>query len=572
MVSLLLLHSSRKSSAALLALVTVVLGTSLLVLFGTVSNSSSIRILSAHASTMGDSTSTASSTTKPPVRKLHQQDIIQHLVRGDLPEYVPTRKAMDTSKAHLYSITAAAAVVAVAGTSPEYSPVLHPWSVTVSCNNNNNIINKECAHDNPHFFMRAYGASITTGQRQRTYQGKGGITYHEFTFLPTDLGLYTVELFMTFSDAPEFTAFPLPSSEQEPQFEGIMLPGFPVRMLSHNTVPVKLQEPDHECTQADVAWPFPYSPETMPVARWKLISKSESKPARPAATTTTATTTSSTTTTTATTATKEQTNIAVLPSNMMLKMEYQHIDCNSPTNDQIRAGLYKMVRESEKPIRLILFGDSLMNLQEKAYRKMAEGIPGIRVTSFNGPDDRHTNKNVYPDAFAELLKLEEHRVVVFNYSGLYHSSCSQTNKKTAAGKEQPCGELYRSRLYELLKTLHMFPADLKIFQTMAGPDRAATLPSFSTSLEMVGYFNQIALETVREFDSDSFVVVDGYYTSSMLTASQPALSDHPEGVVSALTREWVTIFINAMKEGGNLKLAVIRNGIRSISTPGRVAW
>jgi hypothetical protein len=195
-----LLRSSRKST---LLVGFGVVGSLLLVLFGTVSNSPSSRILAA------STTSVKTAALAQPLRNL-KYNPIQHLVRGDLPEYVPTQKALETTKAHLYNITAK---------SPWSSPVLHPWSVTVSC--------KKCANDAPHFYMRAYGQSIAAGQR-RTYQGEDGTMHHEFTFLPTDLRLYTVEVVMTYSNAPDFTAFPLAANAKKPEFEGILLPGFPV--------------------------------------------------------------------------------------------------------------------------------------------------------------------------------------------------------------------------------------------------------------------------------------------------------------------------------------------------------
>lgn len=510
----------------------------LVILVATFSNFSSIGISSLLSAT--------------PSRRALQESVSvtdhSHLTPGELPRYIPTKRALATSKAHLYQIA----------TMPEkVAPILQPWSVTVSC--------KDCGNDVPHFYMRAYGPSVVTGSMTRCYK-EGTTAFHVFTFVPPDVGMYTVEVALTFSNMPDFHAFPLPANTKEPAFEGILLPGFPLRhMLAHRRADKK-EEPDHQCTSSEVAWAHPYPTDLTPVARWKVTSKGEPLSAWPAKTL----------------KASRQLNEQDQPRSMLgLEMEYQSLHCNLPTEEQVRVALNNMVQTSKKPLRIIFIGDSILGLQEQVFRKIASGIPKIAITSLIGHVWHWPS---YPEQFNKLLKLEEHRVIIFN-AGLHdiQTTCSPTN----AGDKIACDQRYQGHLFDLLKTIHLVPADLKIFQTstaawplygtVKSPD-ATPAPTFSTSPEMVRHFNEIALEIVREFKPDAFTVMDGFTMTDSRpdnrqvsrVAAQRQL--HPgQEVVSALTQQWATVLVDVLKEGGNIKLAVLRKGY-SKGTPGRVSW
>ena len=124
----------------------------------------------------------------------------------------------------------------------------YEYVVTVKCeghkdcvvNNVNNSkshnINDNCASL---FFLRAYGPAVIPGTVTSRSCGSnsidvdysaggGSVCYYEISFVFYDPGPYTIEVVLTFSSPPPITAFPLGKelNEQEPHYEGYLLPGF----------------------------------------------------------------------------------------------------------------------------------------------------------------------------------------------------------------------------------------------------------------------------------------------------------------------------------------------------------
>jgi hypothetical protein len=89
------------------------------------------------------------------------------------------------------------------------------WTCSIHCSHD------ACQHGGSLFYIRAYGPAILPGQ----YTDHRNGTY-DVTFLPLDVGIYTVEVVMTFSNPPAYSEFPVAVS-REPAYEGYMLPGFP---------------------------------------------------------------------------------------------------------------------------------------------------------------------------------------------------------------------------------------------------------------------------------------------------------------------------------------------------------
>jgi hypothetical protein len=92
-----------------------------------------------------------------------------------------------------------------------------PWVVQVHCNH------AECHSGGSLFYVRAYGPAVLTGTVQDHQNG----TY-TVEFYPMDVGSYTVEVVLAFSSHPAWNMFPL---DQEPVYEGYLLPQFPLEMV-----------------------------------------------------------------------------------------------------------------------------------------------------------------------------------------------------------------------------------------------------------------------------------------------------------------------------------------------------
>ena len=93
----------------------------------------------------------------------------------------------------------------------------HNYAINVTCEH------KECVPGRSKFFVRAYGPAIVTGLVREHTDG----TY-EILIPLSDPGDYTIEVALTFSSVPDFVDFPLQNVNQDPDYEGYLLPGFPL--------------------------------------------------------------------------------------------------------------------------------------------------------------------------------------------------------------------------------------------------------------------------------------------------------------------------------------------------------
>ena len=142
---------------------------------------------------------------------------------GELPGYTGWARPQRTL-AGLFVVESVTDTYAVSG---------KEWFVDVRCHDNDDEQGEEaegglykCPESGrSKFYLRAYGPSVITGSV--TDNGDGGYT---MSFYPIDTGRYTVEAVLDFSDAPPFDDFPYPKGQEEPGYEGYLLPGFPIQI------------------------------------------------------------------------------------------------------------------------------------------------------------------------------------------------------------------------------------------------------------------------------------------------------------------------------------------------------
>ena len=152
----------------------------------------------------------------------NQQKHIVNLILDDLPTYTGWTRP-NTTKVCSYHIVSTSSRSSSSSSivSQQQHKLNEPWSVTIQCHGGTGIA---CDTDSPQFYMRAYGPSVTTGQLMWN-----DATHYEFTFVPRDAGIYTVELVLTFFNVPKWDLFPL-DNVYDPGFEGYLVPGFPLQI------------------------------------------------------------------------------------------------------------------------------------------------------------------------------------------------------------------------------------------------------------------------------------------------------------------------------------------------------
>ena len=95
------------------------------------------------------------------------------------------------------------------------------WTVKVECKH------PAAANGGALFYVRAYGRALLPGTI--TDHKNGSYTIH---IVPHDVGSYTVELVLTFSQSPSFLEMPNKRDKTNPSYEGYMLPGFPLTVTA----------------------------------------------------------------------------------------------------------------------------------------------------------------------------------------------------------------------------------------------------------------------------------------------------------------------------------------------------
>ena len=367
------------------------------------------------------------------------------------------------------------------------------------------VIGIECTHPNGRhggakFYVRVYGPSVVAG---RTIDYGNG-TYDILWPTGHGSGRFTVEVVLAFSTTPPFQEFP---SEDDPSYEGHLLPGFP--FIVHLDTPTLVTSSDRFCTTQDILVASSYDGYRQ--GRW-MVTDRVSNPFRSVST-----------------ASPTELSLQRYQSGenaLGIFMAYQPYQCHILTS---LAQAKIMFHSCHSPLHVIFVGDSVMKLQFNSFVKST--LPDVRTTYIK----THSGlRRVLPNVTAELLDIDwtdhtEDRVIVFN-SGLHDISdlCSQRSLQRResihldnfrSNNASSCVNNYRVLLTQLVGVISSLPAKARIFQTTSAawmkygnfgfawpPDKKQY---FSLSTHFSEYFNDIAFEVIVAFGNVG--IVDAFW-------------------------------------------------------------
>jgi hypothetical protein len=250
-----------------------------------------------------------------------------------------------------------------------------------------------------------------------------------------------------------------------------------------------------------------------------------------------------------------------------IQMEYVPVhDCETLTEEEAfnENTLFTVLNQTSlapKGIHVVLIGDSNIRMQ----RTVALGLFGGRLEITQVVTNGGLVAKL-PAIKAELQDLatrseDQHFVVIFN-SGL-HDIANLCQQNVTFRPDFSCGDLYRSKLNELVDMVHSFPAVLRVWQTTTAswpkwgvygnawtPKSPQRLPK---APNVCAYFNDIAWSVMAQHQ---IPVQDTYW----LTLSRP---DHrmvdadnkvanklmhagPE-VYSILVRKWAMMILEVFR-------------------------
>jgi hypothetical protein len=409
------------------------------------------------------------------------------------------------------------------------------WTCTVHCHD----AAAACAAGGALFFVRAYGPAILPGLV--TDHGNG--TY-DVTFLFFDKGLYTVEVVMAFSSHPAWSAFPV---QNEPAYEGYLLPGFPIQVHVLDQQDKKSNKNNdkhapltgmsnktklHSCNMSMLTETSTHS--ALASGRW-VVRKTNIQDAYVA-----------NQSLFSQQATLERYQMG--ETSLGMDMEYVPTSCSlmpaRATKDprtldscRERGQKYDNNNHTNRSLHVIFIGDSNFRLQHAMFNNFfGRTLETTRITTEGGlvvtlPDIQKRLQELAVVAATDYF-------VIFN-SGLHDLDkfCQKSWRKFRAplihnvsDEEFSCVQLYRESLTELVTAVAAFPARLRVWQTttagwpkwgnygVAWPaDQWQVLPVDPTA---VAHFNNVAWEVLQPF-SNEIAVMDAYW----LTLSRP---DHRE--------------------------------------------
>jgi hypothetical protein len=450
------------------------------------------------------------------------------ILPGELPGYTGWSRPA-TTLAHHFEIVHMSSTAPVVGQN---------WTVTLHCGH------PKAQSGRAQFYVRAYGPSVLPG---RVTDHRNG-TY-DFTILPFDAGVYHMEVVVVFSLPLAFDSLP---HHFRPGYEGYLLPGFPIEL------DVGAQDPDLNtlsklssgrsktsrlCNMSELLETSTSS--AVETGRWMVVKKNMDLPYK----------------------VYEEPSYSGYQkgdNSLGIHMEYVPIhDCEILTEEEAsnEDTLFTVLNATSltpKAIHVVLIGDSNIRLQRDVSLNLFGGRLEITQVVTNG--GLVERLPAIKAALQDLALEDKHFVVIFN-SGLHDidNLCNMHGKNPGLS----CGDVYRSKLTELVDVVNSFPAVLRVWQTTTAawpkwgvygnawtPMTSQRLPKAPNVCE---YFNDIAWSIMAQ---NNIPVQDTYW----LTLSRP---DHrkvdeenqtpnhlmhagPE-VYSILVRKWAMMILEVFR-------------------------
>ena len=440
------------------------------------------------------------------------------LVPGELPGYTGWARPEQTMAGY-FTIESFSEVPSVGTT----------FEVSVKC-----VGHQDCGSSDSLFFLRAYGPSVVPGRVIVKMNGQ-----YTFLFEFMDPGSYTVEGVLSFSNPPPIDKFPLPDGEQEPPYEGYLLPGFPLQVQvsgaesivkAHSSTKKKVNAT--YCTLEELS--VLQASNSIPRARWKVTSKSN---------------TPGYTSKTLQLPISEEGYKRNIHS-LGIAMEYVYESgcmllprsafSKKRDNDNPFSRCKQKSDSDVSKLQVVFIGDSVMRVQKDMFDGLIGHLPNVETVLIELYGGYRRCEKYGPDIKGKLDDLirqrpDDKKVLLFN-TGLHdiHRLCGVEWKddrssylsvdQLGSGKFK-CIDEYRKLIKDFAVALRDFPADLKIFQTSTaawpkhGNFNIQWKPhgqAMPLAPEIVSQFNDVALEVLRDF-SDDIYIMDGFW----ITYSRP---------------------------------------------------
>ena len=395
---------------------------------------------------------------------------------------------------------------------------------------------------NSKFFVRAYGPTITVGAVSRNEEG----FYRVEIDLP-EVGLYTVEVVLLFSNAERTEEFPLLSNQTASAYEGYPVHGFPI------VVRVQSRSPQGagQCRLSDMIedtfdqgrqkgyWIIPNHQGTTNMKEVEMHDPQEAK--------------------------------HEVSENSAHHLIYQRTGCTLPGHSAKILSCF-----SQGSTHFILIGDSVMRLQRNWFLKYTENVENFRISLIElyggflrselltGPKVEQRIQEIqrrFPD---------DQYVIVYN-TGMHdiHRLCDATwedDRKTYlhSDSDQSCTGWYKTILVSLSNAIIRAKADVRLFQSTSGawpkygnsgvswPDTFQRLPLDASFIQD---FNRIAFSAIHDSpdiqERNKIQIVDGFWMSYSRPDNREEgeigkkLSHPGDEVIAAMVEQWS--FVSALQ-------------------------
>lgn len=370
------------------------------------------------------------------------------------------------------------------------------FSFMITCTHDENTT-YVCPSSGTLFYVRAYGPSVITGTIMDHFNSSYSIELY-----PIDVGEYTLEVVVTFSDPLELHEFPLgwnktADEEEEPGYEGNLIQGFPISILVQGG---KLTEQDDKtknwCNLTQLSEQS--STSSLISGHWQVIDhvgRSGHQPLTP-----------------------DDTHVSLDGYRMGLnsigvRMQYEYEDCelmhirdiigNEQTGHVMDRCLHHLGYLDEQTIsragsanvsspdyfngvNVIFIGDSVMKLEMGFFIKLLGGsgiVDGSRAINITFIETNGGIQSTLPGIISTLNSVEatdnssgagselpNKRVIMFN-SGLHDidilcsSKRKHTRNETAVESFVSCADLYQNTMKEFVEFINTYPAEIKVFRT-----------------------------------------------------------------------------------------------------------
>lgn len=390
---------------------------------------------------------------------------------------------------------------------------IHEFIVTVQCRGHRDCKpSRNTFKGSSSFFLRAYGPAVLPGTVTSSSCNEMSCFY-EFRFRFVDPGLYTIEAVLTFSNPPPIQTFPLDENQQEPAYEGYLLPEFPLlkSVVIYNG-DGQQTAPASYCTREDILEESSQSAREK--ARWKVTGKVNDP------------------------SYSSKTENSLLVSKIGYKnnvnslgihMEYQYNNACQILPASLALAADRCA--ASKPIHIIYIGDSVIRVQNDILKDLLKESSDIANTvefsfySLHG--GYRKNKILGPTSVANIVQeaaqeeSNKHVAILFN-TGLHdiHRLCGsewrQERHTYVSSNFKSCLEEYKGVLHDFQTAISSLPESVLVaFQSttaawpkygnygIAWETNAQKLPLDSSFAEA---FNEIAYETLT-----SVPILDGYW-------------------------------------------------------------